>query len=75
MSQYSTEETGCRFSVKEADTGELWIMIEEDAPGLSVLRDGFIGLRLHSGVDLTQAVSLAKLLGDYVSEMTLTRFT
>lgn len=71
-----TDGTGVSFSVKEGGRGEPRIMIEEDAPGLPVLKfgDAFLMFHAREGVTLEQIEHLAAEMNRLISTMTFTKF-
>ena len=69
MSQATTERTGCTFAIKAFEGGTPWIMVEADAPGLSILKDGFLGIELREDVSFEEAQELAQLLRDKVAHI------
>jgi hypothetical protein len=69
-----TDYSAFTFTVKEFGDGTPWIMCEEYQPGLPVLKDGYLGLRLREGTTIEQAQEIAEYLRDHVAGVSHTRF-
>jgi hypothetical protein len=72
MTQGTTEQSNCTFSVSEHRDMHPWIMIETDPPGLRVLGNGFIGLRMRDDISFDDTLKLAELLRDSVAAISYT---
>lgn len=72
----NTDYTGVTFTLKEGHGGVPWYMVEEDAPGLPLLRagDSFIGLRLRDGITYDEAKEFLNELRRVVVGIAHTRF-
>lgn len=69
-----TDYSDFTFTVKEFGDGTPWIMCEADQPGLPVLKDGHLGLRLREGTTIEQAQEIAEYLRDNIAGISHTRF-
>lgn len=72
----TTEQTTVRFTVKESRRGDPWVMIEQGAPGLTVLRpgDSFLGIKFARDVEIQEVEALARQLNKLRPIMAHTRF-
>ncbi len=69
-----TERTEYIFTVKEYGEGTPWIMLESRRETLACLGDGFLGLDLKKGTDLTEAQEIAAYLNKHVVGIAYTKF-
>lgn len=71
-----TDYTEITFTLKEGPNGEPWYMVEEDEPGLPILRrgDSFLGLRLRDGVTYNEAQAFLSELRQMVKGIAHTVF-
>jgi len=71
-----TDHTGVRFTLKEGGGGESWVMLEEDPPGLPVLRfgDAFLGLHFRSDVSFADAQRFAHEMERMFDTLAYTKF-
>lgn len=71
-----TDETGVSFTLKETWNGRPWMMIEEDEPGLPVLKygDAHLGIHFRDGVPFIEAQRFAIQMGDMLDTLTYTKF-
>lgn len=71
-----TDWTKVGFSLKEGGRGEPRIMIEEDGPGLPVLKygDAFLMLHCRPGVTYEQAQPLVRQLETLIDSISYTKF-
>jgi hypothetical protein len=72
--QAKTDHTRCTFTIKEHGDGTPWIMIEQYAPGIPALKNGFIGLTLRPGVTFEQAKEIARELNENFEGISYTQF-
>jgi hypothetical protein len=69
-----TDYSDFTFTVKEFGDGTPWIMCEPYHPGLPVLKDGFLGLRLRQGTTFEQAQEIVEYLRERVAGISHTSF-
>ncbi|MGH7510062.1 MAG: hypothetical protein ACREMZ_11400 [Gemmatimonadales bacterium] len=76
-SQATTEATPVTFTLKEGPRGEPKVMIEENEPGLPVLRDGdaFLMIHFRKGVTFNQAEDFVRQMRRMLDVLTYTKFT
>lgn len=71
-----TDTTRVTFLLKESEGGPPWLRVEEDLPGLPILRrsDAFLGLRCRPGTTIEQAEALRRHMHEIIEEMSYTAF-
>ncbi len=71
--EYATWDMDSHFHVMEHADGTLWLAIEATGDHeLPVLRDGFLGLELHSGTSIEEAKQIARVFNNRVSAVSYT---
>lgn len=71
-----TDHTDVSFTLKEGSQGQPWIMIEEELPGLPILKpgDAFLGLRFRDEVSFTDAQRFTSELRRMIDSISYTKF-
>ena len=71
-----THHATVSFALKEGPRGEPWIMIEEDQPGLPVLKHGdvFLGLEFREGVSFEEAQRFTAEMRRMLGVLSYTKF-
>ncbi len=63
--------TSCRFTVKEYDEANAWILVEEYEPGISALKGKSLGLEFPTGTPYQEVREIATLLNQRVKGIVL----
>jgi len=66
-----TERTNCRFTVKEYDERNAWILLEEYEPGINGLKGKSLGLEFRAGISFDEVKELASELNKKVKGIVL----
>jgi hypothetical protein len=66
-----TERTKCRFTVKEYDEANVWIVVEEDEPGISAFKGKSLGLEFPTGTPYEEVGEVARLLNQKLKGVVL----
>jgi hypothetical protein len=76
-----TETAAYRFTVKEGQASArgkndapVWLMLEPTSGDLSVLRSGFLALRLAPGADIAKGQEVARFLNENIKGVSFTEF-
>lgn len=71
-----TDHTDVSFTLKEGPNGEPWVIIEQDEPGLPVLKfgDAFLGLQFREGISFEEAKSFTLQLNRMLDVLSYTKF-
>lgn len=71
-----TDHSSVRFTLKEGPRGEPWVLIEEDQPGLPVLKFGnaFLGRQFRSGIAFQDAQRFAHEMERMFDTLSYTMF-
>jgi hypothetical protein len=71
-----TDHSSVRFTLKEGSKGEPWVLIEEEQPGLQVLKYGnaFLGLQFRSGIEFKDAQRFAHEMERMFDVLSYTKF-
>jgi hypothetical protein len=63
--------TPCRFTVKEYDEANAWILVEEGAPGISAFKNKSLAFEFPSGTPFEEVRQLATLLNKKIKGIVL----
>jgi hypothetical protein len=71
-----TDHTPIRFTLKEHGDGEPWVMLEEEEPGLPVLKfgDAFLGLSFRPEIPFAEAEKFAHEMERMFDTLSYTKF-
>ena len=71
-----TDHTGVSFKLCEHGHGEPWVMFEQDAPGLPVLKwgDAFLGLQFRPEIPFEKAQEFTKEMRRMFDTLSCTKF-
>ena len=69
---HSAESSECSFTVKKYEGGIPWIMVEMHAPGLNVLKMGFLKFALPDGTTMNETQKTANELNERITKIGFT---